>query len=333
MYRTEENAEKIKNRLDEIPDEVDLKDTRWGEDAVKRIIELAKRGKMVRGSLLIDSVKAMDGDSGEALKYAVAVELVHTGLLVHDDIIDGDPKRRGSDAIHIQYMEKFEEISEDAAEDLAICAGDICFFLAMDVASCSDSGVRVINLFSEIFSRVGSGQIRDIESSERGTAMDVEEVLDFYRNKTACYTFSLPLRAASLVARDQDSPLLDEIGTDLGVLYQVKDDQLDFRPEEQSGKTMLSDLREGKNTIFTAKMLDKEACGEEVRDLINNGATLEEAKEMRDRMKEENIDQEVDEMMQERSREIKDKASDIFDNSQLQDLLVKVTDLVVEREK
>lgn len=333
MYRPGENADLIRNRLEEIPGGVDLEDTRWGEDTVERIVSLAKRGKMVRGSLLIDSVEAMDGSREEAVKYAVAVELIHTGLLIHDDIIDGDPKRRGSDALHIQYSEKFEGISEGAAEDLAVCAGDICFFLAMEVASSSDSDIRVINLFSEIFSRVGSGQIRDIESSERGTPMNVEEVLDFYRNKTACYTFSLPLRTASLVARDQDSELLDEIGTELGVLYQVKDDELDFRPEEQSGKTSLSDLREGKNTIFTAKLLEKEADGGEVKDLIQTGATLEKAEEMRERMKDEGIDEEVEKMMDERSEEIKQKASDIFENSELQELLVKVTDLVVERKR
>ena len=333
MYSPGKDAKLLRQEIDKVPERIDLEDTKWGEDTVKRILELAKGGKMIRGSLLLDATEAMGGDREKALDYALAVEIIHTGLLIHDDIIDGDPKRRGEDAIHIQYMKRFEEISEEAAEDLAICAGDVCFFLAMNIASGHESDTRILELFSKIFARVGTGQIRDIESSERGTPMNVEDTLDFYRNKTACYTFSLPLRTASIIARDEDSKALDSIGTEIGVLYQMKDDELDFRPEKESGKPRLSDLREGKNTIFTAKMLEKETETEDIEELIREGKDLEKAREIKERIEEEGVRGEIDNMMEERSQRIKEKASRISETEEIQELLSEVTELVIERER
>lgn len=331
MYRPQDQ-DLLREKLDDVPDRIDLEDSRWGQDTVERIVDLAKGGKMIRGNLLLDATEAMGGDREKALDYAIAIEIIQTGLLIHDDIIDGDSRRRGKDAIHIQYMKRFEDISEEGAEDLAICAGDVCFFLAMNIASSQEADMRVINLFSRIFSRVGTGQIRDIESSERGTPMNLEDTMDFYRNKTACYTFSLPLRTASLIAGGQDSELLDSIGMELGVLYQIKDDVLDLRPEKESGKPPLSDIREGKNTIFTAKILDRKEQNWNIEEVINEGTDMEEARKIRDKIKEKGLKEEVDSIMQERSNKIKEKASNISENEELRELLTDVTDLVVQRE-
>ena len=333
MYSPDKGAEILRKELDKVPERIDLEDTKWGEDTVNRILDLAKAGKMIRGSLLLDATEAMGGDREKALDYALAVEIIHTGLLIHDDIIDGDSRRRGEDAIHIQYMNKFKEISEDAAEDLAICAGDVCFFLAMNIASNHEGDTRILKLFSGVFSRVGTGQIRDIESSERGTPMSVEDTLDFYRNKTACYTFSLPLRTASIIARGRDSEALDSIGREIGVLYQIKDDELDFRPQKESGKPQLSDLKEGKNTIYTAKMMEKENSREEIKNLIREGADREQARELRKKISEEGVKEEVENMMKERSHQIKQKASEISETHEIKELLEEVTELVVQRER
>jgi geranylgeranyl pyrophosphate synthase len=325
MYSPGSQAEDIAERIDRLKQETDLNDTQWGEDALDRIVELSKQGKMVRGSLLVDACEALGVEPD--YDCAAALELTHTALLVHDDIIDGDERRRGQDAIHVQYAESFDHIDVRDAESLAMCAGDICFFLAYRALDMERS--EVFSLFSEKFMQVGAGQMRDVESSSRSGVLGEEEVLKFYRNKTASYSFVLPLQLASIIGRGEKSEELEKIGYLLGELFQVKDDAIDFAPETRSGKPSLSDLEEGKNTIYTAKLLEK-IDEELLQQKLKAGQ--EEARELRDMIVEEGINEEVEQLMDEKREEIEAEAGKL-ENEKLRDLITGLAEFIVERDK
>ncbi len=185
-------------------------------------------------------------------RLGVALELFQAGLLIHDDIMDGDALRRGLPTLH----KKFETLYSAAdahnpahlGEALGICAGDICFFLAWELLS--EYGPDMLRLFSRELVSVCLAQSKDVSSGAIGSFPDLKTVLEIYTYKTARYTICLPLCAGAIAAgRPEICPYLEEIGLNLGILFQLKDDSLGlFGNESHIGKPIGSDLREGKKT-------------------------------------------------------------------------------------
>ena len=95
-----------------------------GRDLIDRIIPIITAGKTIRGSLVLLSYCFTNKTPSEdAIKLAAAMELIQTALVIHDDIMDHDNERRGIPTLQVQYTN----------EALAMCAGDILFFLAFEL--------------------------------------------------------------------------------------------------------------------------------------------------------------------------------------------------------
>jgi geranylgeranyl pyrophosphate synthase len=248
---------------------------------------------------------------------------VHTGLLIHDDIIDRDEVRRGEEALHISY--RSEEFSDRQARNLALCSGDVAYFLAFRAISESEvQSSKALSVFSSTFSRVGLGEMSDIELS--GQASETDQVIQMYRDKTASYTFALPLRLAAVLATGEDRTDLKDLGLELGVLYQIKDDHLDlFSGTEDTGKPEVSDLVEGKTTLHT-ELLEQRNGTE-----INGDISEEEARQLVSEMREHSIDSAVEQKMEDRKKEIEEKIETL--DGGLGNLVAQVVELVVERER
>ncbi len=181
-----------------------------GQDLGERLYRFAIQGKMLRGGLvslgcaLSPGREAAEAGSSErtALTCAgAAMELLQSGLLVHDDIMDRDTTRRGHPTIFYQYAERAERDgardSRHLGEALGICAGDVCFFLAFELLSrlpVPDPLVRrALALCGRELSRVAVAQMQDVSWGSSTDAPGEEEVLRLYVYKTGRYTFSLPL--------------------------------------------------------------------------------------------------------------------------------------------
>lgn len=321
MYSPQENKEKIIARLEELKEDTSFEATKWSEEVIDTLVDMASRGKMIRGSLLIDAYDAMSGEE-DVVEYAAAIELVHTGLLIHDDIIDRDEVRRGEEALHVSY--RSEELSDREARNLAMCAGDIAYFLAFKIIS--DSNIQsseALSVFSSTFARVGLGEMSDIELSAEGGK---EDIIQMYRDKTASYTFAMPLRLAALLVDGEDRPDLKNLGLKLGVLYQIKDDHLDlFSETEDTGKPDASDIVEGKTTLHTELL--KERSGTE----INGEVSEEEAQRLVSEMRDNGVDRAVEHEMAERKKDIEERI-EVLD-PELGGLLKQVVELVIERKR
>lgn len=235
-----------------------------GQAVLDKLIIFIQHGKTVRGSLFLLACQALNPDlyqknAQEFIKIASALEIIHAGLLIHDDIIDQDEQRRGQASIWHQYHQEAREHnftnSKNYGYHQAICVGSICLYLAQQLVQNSTQN----QLISQEIIRTYLGEMLDSAITANPTIPTEASVLEMYRFKTARYTFSLPLL---LAAQSSEQPVLSEalnnIGETMGLLFQIHDDWLGlFGDTQLTGKPQMSDFREGKKTIFFVRLHDQ----------------------------------------------------------------------------
>ena len=243
-----------------------------GTQLAERLESYARSGKMIRGILVrlgyeLCAAEAPDGAMDAVLDRAgAAMEFLQAGLLIHDDIMDRDVLRRGQTTVHAQYeRDAAEACAADPAHhgiSLGVCAGDVAFFLgfhalaALPVPPALQERARKVAAFSaQELCWVGVAQMQDVLNGARGIGAnpDPAQILRVYRYKTGRYTFSLPLAVGAMLAGGGPAHIaaLDQAGENLGVVFQLKDDELGiFGDSAQSGKRADSDIREDKKTLL-----------------------------------------------------------------------------------
>ena len=230
---------------------------RHGQDAeamASAVRDLTMRGgKRLRAALVVVGYLASDDSlaPGPAFDAGVAFELLQTYLLVHDDWMDGDERRRGGPSVPAMLREHHG--SRERGDAAAVLAGDYAAALSLDVLSRLESPperlIRALALFAEIQQDVICGQALDIA----GSHTDVEQ---FYPLKTGSYTVRGPLLLGAILADAPPSIMsaLDRYAHPLGVAFQMQDDLLGvFGDESRTGKPVGEDLRRGDKTIILQK--------------------------------------------------------------------------------
>lgn len=226
----------------------------WGEDVPQKFSAFLEGGKMIRGSLVLLSHHIGNGTNpDDALRVASSMELFHSSFLIHDDMIDRDLLRRGKPTIHQQYG------GGHFGTSMAMCIGDIGFFLGFELLSELTIEPQLKNTIiatcAKELIKVGLGEMQDVAFSQANGLPSYDEILAMYRYKTARYTFSLPFILGAILARQDDKTRekLEELGEYLGLLFQIKDDELGmFGDSKETGKPVGSDLKECKKTIFVS---------------------------------------------------------------------------------
>lgn len=234
----------------------------WGQDGLNRLADFCTKGKMIRGGLVyLGYSLGSKKPTADVLACAAVMELLQSALLIHDDIMDHDYLRRGQPTIFAQYeaMAQKEKLNDykNLGSALGICLGDIAFFLAYELLAklqCSaETREKIINLISKEMQYVGLAQMQDIYFSQTKKTIKEKEVLKLYLYKTGRYTFSLPLMVGAILAgtEKQTIKILEKIGENLGIVFQVKDDELNlFGDPKITGKPAGSDLQESKKTLY-----------------------------------------------------------------------------------
>lgn len=321
--------------------------SRWRPDIKERMQEMVKGGKMVRGALVIKTNNFYDGNSSEeAVKVAGAIELLHTGLLMHDDIIDKDDFRRGLPTFSRQYQELGEEEDLDNVEHfgdgMAIAGGDIAYFMGQgllaDLEIKPEKRRKITELVFSEFSAVGLAEQVDIYSGYSKDEIYEEEIMRLYRDKTARYTFSLPFKAGALMAETPEKEIerLYRLGEKIGIIFQLRDDELSlFGDEAETGKSLGSDLEENKKTLHRLKMLEKlpEDERESMREKLRKDLTQEEKEEIVDKMKELNVQEDVQGKMDELAEEAYSEIESLEASDEFKRFLRGLTDFCLERRK
>ena len=238
-------------------------------------------GKRIRPLLLLELLEAFHAPILEAhFQVAAALEMIHTGSLIHDDLpaMDNDDYRRGQLTNHKKF-----------GEDLAILAGDSLFLDAFGCVAEADlpASIRVqlIALLSDASGTAGmvAGQVLDMEGE--GASLNLDQLQVIHANKTG-RLLAYPFQAAGILLELETTvaTILEEIGLHLGLAFQIRDDILDVTADFASlGKTPQKDLQAEKSTYpallgldGAQAYLDREldAC-EDLLDRISNQVSFE----------------------------------------------------------
>ena len=203
-------------------------------------------GKRIRPLLLLELIQAFGLELAEAhYQVAAALEMIHTGSLIHDDLpaMDDDDYRRGRLTSHKKF-----------GEDMAILAGDSLFLDPYGLLARAELPSQVkVDLISELSLAAGSfgmvaGQVLDMQGE--GQAISLEDLKTIHANKTG-KLLTYPFVAAGLIVQAEQfvQEKLRRIGELLGLAFQVRDDILDVTASfEELGKTPQKDLATAKST-------------------------------------------------------------------------------------
>lgn len=267
------------------------------KELVESLKEFSLRGgKRIRPILAMFGYKAITGSNSDAmLQAALAVELMESFLLIHDDILDQDDFRRGYYSMHKVYELKAKKLypNSNAAHfgnSMAIMAGDI---LAMFGSECivrssfpQELKIKALDKFNRVIINTAFGEVMDVVSELKPHVCE-QDIVRVNELKTAIYTIEGPLHIGAMLAGASQKQLetLTKYAIPLGQAYQIHDDILGmFGDEKKLGKPVGSDLKEGKKTILILKALQfgKERQVEAImRALGNKAITKDQIDEIR----------------------------------------------------
>jgi geranylgeranyl diphosphate synthase type II len=202
--------------------------------------------KRVRPALVLMGCELFGGRDEDALDEALGIELFHNFTLMHDDIMDASPLRRGQPTVHEKWN-----------SNTAILSGD-----AMLVKSYQQMGrnSEVLRIFNRYALEVCEGQQLDMDF-ERRDDVSAEEYMEMIRLKTAVLlSCALQVGAAIAGASREEQARIGDFGEHLGLAFQLRDDLLDaFGDPMLTGKQRGGDLRNGKKTLLLIRGLERSA--------------------------------------------------------------------------
>lgn len=270
-----EIAERVERRVAEM---LDLEQARWEavDDQLGRPFQALRElvlagGKRLRPAFCHWAFVGAGGDpeAHEVTDAGVALELLHTFALIHDDIMDGSSTRRTMDTIHVLFErlhgeEGWRGEARRFGEGVAILAGDLAFVYADSMLA--GAPADALEVFTELRLEVNVGQYLDLVGTARG-CVDETSARRICSFKSGKYTIERPLHlGAALAGRLEElAGSLSSYGLPLGEAFQLRDDLLGvFGDSAVTGKPVGEDLREGKPTILYAFAADAATSAEQV---------------------------------------------------------------------
>jgi geranylgeranyl diphosphate synthase type II len=205
-------------------------------------------GKRMRPVLTLMSAEVFDADYKKALPAALAVEVFHNFSLIHDDIMDDAPLRRGNVTVHEKWN-----------INTGILSGDAMLILAYQYFEKYEPAIfrELAKLFSKTALEVCEGQQWDVDFETR-TDVSIPEYLKMIQYKTAVLVAAAMKMGAIIAETSEDNAnLIYDFGLSLGLAFQLQDDYLDaFGNPETFGKQVGGDIIENKKTYLYLKALE-----------------------------------------------------------------------------
>ena len=197
----------------------------------------SRRGKQLRPLLVMLSAQICNPVTDKTLKSAVALELLHTASLIHDDVVDNSDTRRGIASVHTKWTNK-----------VAVLIGD--YMLAKVIGLVAEvRNIRILEIVSNLGKSLSSGEMVQLHV---GQSMWIDEERYYQENeqKTAqLFQACAEAGAESAGCTQRQRAALRDYGRLLGLCFQIKDDIFDYSDLEEIGKPTMSDLRDGKVTL------------------------------------------------------------------------------------
>ena len=204
-------------------------------------------GKRIRPILTLMSCELFGGNYKDALQAATAIEMFHNFTLIHDDIMDKAPLRRGKETVHIKWD-----------ENTGILSGDALMILSYQMLESYEDNIfkKLHTLFNKTALQICEGQQYDMDFETRND-VSLEEYIKMISFKTAVLlACSLQMGAIISNASKQDMKQIYNFGLHLGIAFQLQDDYLDVFGNEEFGKKVGGDILENKKTFLYIKALE-----------------------------------------------------------------------------
>lgn len=197
----------------------------------------AKAGKQLRPIVVLLSAQLCRGVTDKTIQTAVALELLHNASLVHDDVVDSSPMRRGVKSVQAKWSNK-----------VAVLVGD--YMLARVINTITEiHNSQILNIVAGLGMALSSGELLQLHAN---SSMWISEAqyLQIITQKTAqLFACCAEAGAESSAATMRQTTSLREFGKQLGICFQLKDDIFDYTDAEEIGKPTMSDIRDGKCTL------------------------------------------------------------------------------------
>ena len=207
---------------------------------------LLQSGKRLRPMLCLLANEMFDGDKQQALWPALALETFHNFTLIHDDIMDKAPLRRGKETVYQKWN-----------SDIAILSGDAMLALAFQYALKPHKGAELAKQLGRVAIEICEGQQMDLNFETLGN-VTIDEYLEMIRLKTAVLlATALQMGATVAGAKDADIQYLYDFGINMGMSFQLQDDILDLYSDVAVfGKRHGGDIADNKKTYLYLKALE-----------------------------------------------------------------------------
>lgn len=238
----QELVNQINKRLEELEYGTEPKEL---YDPIRYIMSLG--GKRLRPVLVLLAYRLFKEDHDQIIDQAIAVEVFHNFTLMHDDIMDEAPLRRGKQTVHEKWN-----------ESTAILSGDVMMVKAYDLIIEAEANLKqIVKDFNECAAGVCEGQQMDMNFEDLPTVSEAQYI-NMIRLKTAVLLgFSLKLGAMLANATEDEANALYEFGVDIGIGFQLKDDLLDvYADQAKFGKQVGGDIISNKKTFLLLKALE-----------------------------------------------------------------------------
>lgn len=219
-------------------------------------------GKRIRPVLCLMGNELFDQITADAWHAGAAIELFHNFTLIHDDIMDKAPLRRGMETVHVKF-----------GDNIALLAGDVMFVKAYEqLEKVSISFLQpILQLFNKTAAEVCEGQQLDMDFEKLET-VGLDEYLQMIELKTSVLlAASLKMGAILGGAGERNQNLLYEFGRKLGIAFQVQDDYLDaFGDPQKFGKQVGGDILANKKTFLLIHAFETASAAQqkELKDLL-----------------------------------------------------------------
>jgi len=220
-------------------------------------------GKMMRPGLCIATARMFGAPIEHAIRTAVAIELLHNALLIHDDIEDGSEQRRGAPTLHVLH-----------GVPLALNAGDMLSLMSLRplldnrAVIGDDLALRIIEETERMARECAEGQSMELGWRHyNATEIGDGEYLEMVLKKTCWLATIFPIRVGAIIGSrgTADLEALLRFGFFLGAAFQIQDDLLNLVGDERYGKERDGDLWEGKRTLMLIQVFRKSTSDERER--------------------------------------------------------------------
>ena len=195
-------------------------------------------GKMLRPMISLLVARALGEVNDDSIRYAAGAELLHNATLMHDDVADNSPERRGRPTV-----------SSMLGPDAAVLIGDFWLARAVEVVIGSAHRESVVNFFSKTLSDLSEGEILQLEKTFEADTSEEDYFRIIYCKTASLFEATSAAAAESVSAPEECSRAAKEFGRLMGMAFQIKDDILDYAGTDELGKPLGIDLLEQKITL------------------------------------------------------------------------------------